>query len=239
MNGRETYPKTILNGRTFRAAWHSPDELVIRSKRQWATIILLLLVLMPLLSALVALATLGIVETAIIRPNGLGLVCFAVLGSLMLLCFCMMTLVVCRVVLVRRVTLDIQEREVRVRHLPGFPNDFPFATAKSVDLLQYRDRGTSACHLCLTLSDRAGLVWVVSAAGYMSPEYYQQELLPLARLLARTLDCPLASSQQRLAIFSIAKWPDSQSIPLCDNEEESDAASHSPEKPGTSIPFEA
>jgi hypothetical protein len=231
MNGRESYPKTLLNSRTFRATWQSPGELVIRSKRQWMTIILLLLVLM-LMSALVALATLGIVETAIIRPDGLGLVCFSVLGSLMLFCFCMMSYVVCRTVLVRRVTLDVQEREVRVRHVPGFPNDFPFATVKTVDLLQYGDRGTSACHLCLTRSDRAGLVWVVSAAGYKSPEFYQHELLPLARMLARTLDCPLESSQQRLTIFSISKWPESRSIPLCDNEEVSSATPQPPEQPG-------
>jgi hypothetical protein len=231
MSGRDTYPRTILGGRTFRAAWHSPDEFVIRSKRQWATIVLMLLVLI-LMSGAVGLATLGIVETAVIRPNGLGMVCFAVFGSLMLLCFCLMVVVVCRVVLVRRVTLDIQEREVRVRHVPGFPNDFPFATAKSVDMLQCGDRGTSACHVCLTLSDRPGLVWIVSAAGYMSPEYNQHELLPLARLLARTLGCPLESSRQRFAMFSIAKWPESQSIPLCETEEDLDSAPHPPAKPG-------
>ena len=131
MNGQATYPRTILDGRTFLAAWHSPDELVIRSKRQWTTIILMLFLLI-VMSGAVGVAALGIVETAVVRPNGLGMACFAMFGSLMLLCFCLMTVVVCRAVFVRRVTLSIQEREVRVRHVPGFPNDFPFATSKSV-----------------------------------------------------------------------------------------------------------
>src|SRR4051794_11654231 len=105
MNGRDSYPRTILDGCTFRAAWHSPDELVIRSIRQWTSLVLFVLVLILMFGA-VAVATLGIVEATVIRPKGLGLVCFAVFASLMLLCFGLTTVVACRAAFVRHVTLD-------------------------------------------------------------------------------------------------------------------------------------
>jgi len=188
--------------------WQSSDELRICSKRQWSAIFLLALV-MPLMAALVCLTVLGVIETTIVRPNALGAVCFGAFCLLTLGCFCLMSFVVLRALLIRHVRLDIREQRVHIRQIPGFSNSFLFSAIKSVDLLRYTDRGTAACHLCVTLNSQAGLVWFVSSAGYESPAYYEEQLLPLAQLLAQLFCCPIEISQQRISSFSIAKWPNS------------------------------
>lgn len=208
MNGRETYPQTILEGRTFLAALLSPEEIVIRSKRQWWFIALFILLPCPLMAAIMGLIVIAIVGATIIRPNLPELLCFTAFGVPLSFCCCLMVVVLLRIVLVRRVTLDTRKRTVSTRHIPGFGGEFDFNTVKAVTLLQSRDRSTAACHLCLTRQNKSGLDWIVTASGYQDSDYYQQELLPLAQLLAKTLDCPLESAWQRLSLFSIAKWPE-------------------------------
>lgn len=208
MNGRETYPQTILEGRTFRAALLSSEETVIRSKRQWWFIALFILLPCPLMAAMMGLIVLGIVGATIIRPNLAEMLCVAALGLPMSFCCCLMVVVLLRIVLIRRVTLDTRKRTVSTRHIPGFGSEFDFSTVTAVTLLRSGDQNTGACHLCLTRQDKSGLVWIVTASGYQDSDYYQQELLPLAQLLAKTFECPLESAWQRLTLFSIAKWPE-------------------------------